>query len=160
MIKKYWQTLKNSFKRFVKGKENFWITLLGWGIGFYGLCVIIIQHIAQFSLSIYFYKYLGNSGMIAVLVKIGIILVCTIIQIFGIIWLFLAFIYPFIFIFSLIRSSLRDTVVYVIFAVMVAIIFIIFHILLFFMSIKAMFLIGAINAPVIFIFYKIQSFFL
>jgi hypothetical protein len=154
MIKKYWQILKNSFRKFLRGEEDFWITLLGWGIGFY--IILIVIFIAVIPLFLQFTVLTSNLWDVAKIILFGLFMVA--IQLCGILWFLLLIVYPFIFIFSLVKSSLKHSIIYKIFACFMVFVFLILHFgVIRFLAVALTIL---LNSPAILLFKQIQSFFL
>lgn len=151
-IKKLPHDIIVSFKKFFKGEENFWVTLLGWGVGFYfvSIWVFICAPILVFTSIFHFPNLWTGFAIIYEIVS------SLIIQIFGILWLIFLFIYPFIFIFSIIKSSLKHGVVYVVLAFLVALIVIAYHSFII-LSHIGIYAAAFLNAPIILIFSKIKS---
>jgi hypothetical protein len=140
-----------SFKKFLRGEEDFWITLLGWGVLLYFVSIMIFIYIPILSFSTIFYFPNSWIGFTMTLT----IIVFLLIQICGIFWLLFLFIYPFIFTFSIIKSSLRHTMVYVILACVTVLFFVIFHIIILISVGIGVTII--LNTPLIFTFIKIKS---
>ncbi len=160
-IKKLPHNIIVSFKKFLRGEEDFWITLLGWGMGFYFISINTVRYVAYFYIfCLKFFMPLVNDNIFGVFKTILFVIISIIVQICGFYVLILYFIYPLIFIFSLIRSSLRNTFVYVVFAYVVVIIFVPFHLFLGMHPFITILLIFGLNAQLIWLIQIIKSFIL
>jgi hypothetical protein len=143
-IKKLPHNIIVSFRKFLRGEEDFWITLLGWGMGFYFVNLAIFYFCFLLYIESFF---LGMTVFIIDLVMM---------QIIGIWSLCFFFVYPFIFIFSLLKSSLRNAVVYVILAFVVILPLLLLYIALYS---GIIYLIVVLNSPLLLVLNYTKSLF-
>ena len=117
--KKICVAIRNSYFRSLRGEENFWVVVFGWGV---------LLYVGSFFIGFWSIKL----PLLLIKHKINIFLlpkiwpfILTIVGVLGIIFVF---IYPFTFAFCIMRSSFRSDSAYIVLASIFVIIFTLFHI--------------------------------
>lgn len=118
-MKSVFKAIRDSYYRALRGEENFWAVLLGWGvllyvasffIGFWAIKLPIILAVTFPNNDPRFLYYI-HAVILNFIATSGLILV---------------FIYPFIFAYSLIKISKRDVALFIL-AILIIVAFIYFH---------------------------------
>jgi len=121
-MNKILQVIKSSYFKSLKGEENFWVVLLGWGVGVYGLsiffsfCLVAALGKSGLSISDHINRDLLFNWVIGA--------PFSFVGPFGLVF---AFIYPLLFAYALIKSSTKRSILYVSFSIVILVIFFYAH---------------------------------
>jgi hypothetical protein len=114
-LKKLGGMIKRSYFRFIKGEENFWVVLFGWGALFYTLSLIVSFYTFMINLLVFL-----NIPFL----KFVIFFLDGVVESMGVI---MVFIYPVVLLVSLIKSSRKYSFVYTTLAIMFLTLFLLIH---------------------------------
>jgi len=118
-LKKIFGAIKNSYFKSLRGEENFWVVLFGWGIGLY-IASLVIGAVGFVAIS----NFARETNLLqTILLKFWLMVWVWI----GFLGLVLVLVYPFVFSFSLMRCAIRSGAGYVITAIIALIILLRVH---------------------------------
>lgn len=124
-MNRIFRAIKSSYFKSLKGEENFWVVLLGWGVGVYVLSISI--GFSVFPVLKFLSLELSANLSSEVILKIAQDLIFMPVGMIGALGMILIFVYPFLFVFSLVKCASNCSLVYLIFSILLSLIFSALH---------------------------------